>query len=60
MQVSDLEKTLVDWEADHPEFRGERGYVQGGKDPDEEDRDPSVIGVNAIVTSLMQRRFLTG
>lgn len=48
----------VDWEADHPEFRGKRGYVQGGKDPDEEDRDPSVIGVNAIVAGLMQRRFL--
>jgi hypothetical protein len=48
----------VDWEADHPEFRGERGYVQGGKDPAEEDRDPSVIGVNAIVAGLMQRRFL--
>lgn len=48
----------VDWEADHPEFRGERGYVAGGRDPDEEDRDPSVIGVNAIAAGLMQRRFL--
>ncbi|QRV16321.1 ThiF family adenylyltransferase [Haloterrigena salifodinae] len=48
----------VDWEADHPEFRGERGYVDGGVDPDEEDRDPSVIGVNAIAAGLMQRRFL--
>lgn len=48
----------VDWEADHPEFRGERGYVDGGRGPDEEDRDPSVIGVNALVAGLMQRRFL--
>jgi hypothetical protein len=48
----------VDHEAGHPEFRGERGYVDGGVDPDEEDRDPSVIGVNAIVAGLMQRRFL--
>ncbi|WP_424016278.1 ThiF family adenylyltransferase (plasmid) [Halorientalis pallida] len=48
----------VDWEADHPEFRGERDYVDGGVDPDEEGRDPSVIGVNAMVAGLMQRRFL--
>lgn len=48
----------VDWEADHPEFRGKRGYVEGGVDPDEKDRDPSVIGVNAIVAGLIQRRFL--
>lgn len=48
----------IDWEAEHPEFRGERGYVEGGVDPDHEDRDPSVIGVNAMVAGLMQRRFL--
>lgn len=48
----------VDWEADHPEFRGERGYVDGGVDLAAEDRDPSVIGVNALVAGLMQRRFL--
>jgi len=47
----------VDWESDHPEFRGERGYVDGGVDPDEEDRDPSVIGVNCIVAGFMQRRL---
>ncbi|UHH25677.1 ThiF family adenylyltransferase [Halobacterium noricense] len=48
----------VDYEGGHPKFRGERGYVPGGVDPDEEDRDPSVIGVNAIVAGLMQRRLL--
>lgn len=48
----------IDWEGDHPEFRGERGYINGGVDPDEEARDPSVIGVNALVAGLMQRRLL--
>lgn len=51
----------IDYEAENPEFRGERGYVPNGVDPDEDDeatRDPSVIGVNAMVAGLMQRRFL--
>ena len=48
----------VQYERDHPAFRGERGYMEDGRDPDEEDRDPSVIGVNSIVAGLMQRRFL--
>jgi hypothetical protein len=51
----------IDYEAENPEFRGERGYVPNGIDPEEDDeatRDPSVIGVNAMVAGLMQRRFL--
>jgi hypothetical protein len=51
----------IDYEAENPEFRGERGYVPNGVDPEEDDettRDPSVIGVNAMVAGLMQRRFL--
>jgi hypothetical protein len=51
----------VDYEADHPKFRGERGYVPGGVDPEEDEeatRDPSVIGVNSLVAGLMQRRLL--
>lgn len=48
----------VEFERDHPEFRGERGYVDGGVDPDDEDRSPSVIGVNSQVAGLMQRRFM--
>jgi hypothetical protein len=51
----------VDYEAENPEFRGERGYVPNGVDPEDDDetaRDPSVIGVNAMVAGLMQRRFL--
>jgi len=48
----------VEYERDNPAFRGERGYVEGGVDPDEEDRSPSVIGVNALVAGLMQRRFM--
>lgn len=47
----------VNWEADHSKFREERGYVDGGVDPDEEACDPSVIGVNELVANLMLRRL---
>jgi len=51
----------VDYEAENPEFRGKRGYVPNGVDPEEDDdaaREPAVIGVNAMVAGLMQRRLL--
>lgn len=48
----------VEYERDHPRFRGERGYVEGGVDPDEEPRSPSVIGINAMVAGLIQRRLM--
>lgn len=47
----------VEYERDNPRFRGERGYIEGGVDPDEEDRSPSVIGINSIAAGLMQRRL---
>lgn len=48
----------VEYERDHPRFRGERGYVEGGVNPDEEPRSPSVIGINAMVAGLIQRRLI--
>lgn len=47
----------VEFERDNPRFRGERGYVEGGVDPDEEPRSPAVIGVNDTVAGLLQLRL---
>lgn len=47
----------VEYEHEDPRFRGERGYVDGGVDPDELPRSPSVIGFNAMVAGLVQRRL---
>ena len=48
----------VEYERDNPAFRGERGYVDGGVNLDDEDRSPSVIGVNALAAGLMQHRLM--
>lgn len=47
----------VEFERDHPRFRGERAYVAGGVDPDEEPRSPSVIGINDMVVGQVFRRL---
>lgn len=47
----------VEFERDNPKYRGERGYVEGGVDPDEEPRSPAVIGVNDTVAGLIQLRL---
>lgn len=48
----------VQFEREYPRFRGERGYVEGGVDPDDEPRSPSVFGINQIVAGLIQRRLM--
>lgn len=47
----------VEFERDNPRYRGERGYVEGGVDPDEGPRSPAVIGVNDTVAGLLQLRL---
>lgn len=47
----------VEEERDDPRFRGDRGYIDGGIDPDEEPRSPSVIGINALAAGFVQRRL---
>lgn len=47
----------VEREREHPRYRGERGYVEGGVDPSETPRSPSVIGINSIVAGLLQHRL---
>lgn len=47
----------VEEELEHPRFRGEQGYVQGGVDPEDTLRAPSVIGINSIVAGLIQHRL---
>jgi hypothetical protein len=44
-------------EREDPRFRGDRAYVDEEEVADEDDRDPSVIGINAIAAGMMQRRF---
>lgn len=48
----------VEYEREHPRFRGERGYVEGGVDPEETPRSPSVIGINGVVAGLLQHRLV--
>lgn len=47
----------VEEELEHPRFRGEQRYVEGGVDPDELPRSPSVIGINSVVAGPLQHRL---
>lgn len=47
----------VEEELENPRFRGEQRYVQGGVDPGDLPRSPSVIGINSIVAGLLQHRL---
>lgn len=47
----------VEEEREHPRFRREQRYIEGGGEPSEPPRSPSVIGINSIVAGLLQHRL---
>lgn len=47
----------VEYERDDPRFRGDRTYVDGGVNPDQQPRSASVIGINSIVAGIIQQRL---